>query len=130
MNHKRQNTRTTFLEKKGKTIKRIAYLVGALCVLLMCAGTSFAGDVYVRGYHRSDGTYVQPHYRTAPDSNPWNNYSSKGNINPYTGKGGYKNPYSSPSYRVPRATNPFSSPSYGSNYQNNYGGYSGYNSFD
>lgn len=24
--------------------------------------------VRVRGYHRKDGTYVRPHYRTAPDS--------------------------------------------------------------
>lgn len=31
-------------------------------------------DVYVHGYSRSDGTYVQPHYRSAPDGNPYNNY--------------------------------------------------------
>ena len=24
--------------------------------------------VRVRGYYRKDGTYVRPHYRTAPDS--------------------------------------------------------------
>lgn len=34
----------------------------------------FAGDVYVNGYTRSNGTYVQPHYRSAPDGNLSNNY--------------------------------------------------------
>lgn len=44
------------------------------------------GDVYVNGYYRKDGTYVQPHYRSAPDGNPYNNYSYPGNLNPYTGR--------------------------------------------
>ena len=42
--------------------------------------------VRVRGYYRKDGTYVRPHYRTAPDRNPYNNYSYPGNYNPNTGK--------------------------------------------
>lgn len=57
----------------------------ALFVFLLTLFTlsvAFAGDVYVRGYTRSDGTYVQPHYRTAPDGNLLNNYSTKGNTNP------------------------------------------------
>ncbi|MGC9000778.1 MAG: hypothetical protein ACP5H3_02055 [Candidatus Aenigmatarchaeota archaeon] len=45
-----------------------------------------AEDVWVRGYFRSDGTYVRPHYRTYPDGIPFNNYSFPGNYNPYTGK--------------------------------------------
>ena len=44
-----------------------------------------AEKVYVRGYYRSDGTYVKPHYRTAPDGNPFNNYSFPGNYNPNKG---------------------------------------------
>ena len=43
-------------------------------------------DVYVRGHYRSDGTYVQPHYRSAPDENPYNNYSYPGNVNPHAGR--------------------------------------------
>ena len=43
-------------------------------------------SVKVRGYYRKDGTYVRPHYRTAPDGNPYNNYSHPGNYNPNTGK--------------------------------------------
>ena len=50
-----------------------------------------AGDVYVRGHYRSNGSYVQPHYRSSPDSYKGNNYSAKGNVNPYTGRRGSKN---------------------------------------
>jgi hypothetical protein len=39
----------------------------------------FAKDVYVRGYIRSDGTYVRPHYRSSPDSYKWNNYGPSRN---------------------------------------------------
>ncbi|HEX6963765.1 MAG TPA: hypothetical protein VF175_17995, partial [Lacipirellula sp.] len=53
-----------------------------------------AADTYVRGHFRSNGTYVQPHYRSAPDGNRYNNFSTRGNINPYTGQIGTKSPYS------------------------------------
>ena len=46
---------------------------------------TFAGDVDAKGYYRSDDTYVQPHYRSTPDGNPYNNYSYPDNIDPYTG---------------------------------------------
>jgi len=39
----------------------------------------FARDVYVRGYYRSDGTYVRPHIRSAPDGYKWNNYGPSQN---------------------------------------------------
>lgn len=45
----------------------------------------------VRGYSRSDGTYVAPHYRTNPNSSTSDNYSSQGNTNPYTGQRGRQN---------------------------------------
>lgn len=50
-------------------------------------------DVRVRGYHRKDGTYVQPHYRSDPDGDRSNNWSTRGNVNPYTGERGTKSPY-------------------------------------
>ena len=52
----------------------------------------FGSDEQVSGYTRSNGTYVEPYHRTAPDSNPYNNYSTQGNVNPYTGEVGHKNP--------------------------------------
>lgn len=33
--------------------------------------------VHVDGYMKHDGTYVQEHYRTLPDGNPYNNLSTK-----------------------------------------------------
>jgi tetratricopeptide (TPR) repeat protein len=48
------------------------------------------GSVSVRGYYRSNGTYVQPHMRSAPDGVFSNNWSTKGNVNPYTGVPGTK----------------------------------------
>ena len=86
----------------------------ALFIILFVA-TSFGGDVYVRGYYRSDGTYVQPHYRSAPDGNPWNNFSTYGNVNPYTGQPGYRRPDSyygnsyGQGYTRPRYRNPYGS---------------------
>lgn len=34
----------------------------------------YAGDVFVNGYYRKDGTYVRPHHRSSPDSDLSNNY--------------------------------------------------------
>jgi hypothetical protein len=50
---------------------------------------------HVRGYTRSNGTYVAPHYQTNADSSRTNNWSSRGNVNPYTGKVGTVDPYRS-----------------------------------
>lgn len=72
-----------------------------LFVGLLLSNLVFARDVYVQPYTRSDGTYVQGHYRTAPDSTPYNNYSTQGNTNPYTGHRGYVQPNPYPSYQTP-----------------------------
>ena len=45
-----------------------------------------------QGYVRQDGSYVQPHYQTAPNNTVHDNYSTKGNTNPYTGQAGTVNP--------------------------------------
>ena len=47
----------------------------------------------VRGHIRKDGTYVQPHQATNRNSTKLDNYSTKGNVNPYTGKPGTVDPY-------------------------------------
>lgn len=78
-------------------------------------------SVYVSGYMKSNGTYVQPHYRSVPNNTVYDNYSTKGNINPYTGSVGTKSIYSSysipsysaTSYSVPTYSAPrYSMPSY------------------
>jgi hypothetical protein len=55
-------------------------------------GHSRSGDTHVGGHIRRDGTYVQPHHRTAPNSTQRDNFSSKPNVNPYTGKPGTREP--------------------------------------
>ena len=58
-------------------------------ILLATTASAVSASVYVRGHFRSNGTYVQPHYRSSPDGIRFNNWSCCGNINPYTGKRGY-----------------------------------------
>ena len=54
----------------------------------------------VSGYTRSNGTYVQSHVRTMPNSTNWDNFSTKGNSNPFTGSTGYRaRDYSSSAYK-------------------------------
>ena len=60
-------------------------ILGVIFILFAQSDADAQGRVYVRGYYRSNGTYVKPHYRTAPDSNPYNNYSFPGNYNPNKG---------------------------------------------
>lgn len=68
--------------------KTIATLMVLAFIGIMASMTNAA--VSVRGYYRSNGTYVRPHYRSNPDGIRSNNWSTRGNINPYTGKRGTK----------------------------------------
>ena len=72
-------------------------VIGMMLVAL--GGPAMAKDVHVNGHVRSDGTYVQPHVQTAPNSTKMDNYSTKGNVNPYTGKAGTVDPYAPPKTR-------------------------------
>jgi len=49
---------------------------------------SKSSQATVKGYTKKDGTYVAPHKRSAPDKSFQNNWSTKGNVNPTTGKDG------------------------------------------
>lgn len=69
-------------------MKKILHLVIALSLLSMSA---FA-QTKVRPYTKKNGTHVEGHQRTRPNSTEKDNYSSKGNVNPYTGKKGTKTP--------------------------------------
>ena len=113
----------------------------ALSFVLPAVTLTVNADVYVSGYTRKDGTYVQSHYRSSPDGNPYNNWSYPGNTNPYTGvtAGGnsdtylrnyYNNTSSqvSPNTYTSTYTYPSTSytPSYSSVYESVYGGYKSY----
>lgn len=46
--------------------------------------------IKIDGYYRSNGTYVEPHIRTAPNRTVKDNFSFYGNLNPSTGQIGTK----------------------------------------
>lgn len=88
----------------------------ALALTLFSLGTTAYAQVHVNGYTRSNGTYVAPHERSAPNSTTYDNYSTKGNTNPYTGQPGTKSPYDNSSPKT-SGYNPYNSTS-GANPQN------------
>lgn len=92
-----------------------AFLLGLAAAVSVV--TSASAQVYVQGYTTKNGTYVAPHYRSVPDGNPYNNWSTKGNVNPYTGQAGTKNPYESSTYHPYSYTPPSYSCSYCSSTQ-------------
>lgn len=57
-----------------------------------CFAFSAPAEKSVKGYTKKDGTYVAPHIRSSPNKDKSDNFSSKGNTNPYTGKKGYVDP--------------------------------------
>lgn len=69
----------------------VAVIVFALVV---ASSASAAKTQNVKGYTKKDGTRVESHKRTAPDSSRTNNWSTKGNVNPETGKKGTVDPTS------------------------------------
>lgn len=60
-----------------------------LGIFAICSAQTNSSHTRVSGYLRKDGTYVQGHYRTSPNATINDNFSTYGNINPYTGKHGW-----------------------------------------
>ena len=63
-----------------------------LLIIFMSSSINATSSHNVRGYTKKDGTYVAPHKATNPNRTERDNWSSKPNINPYTGKPGAKEP--------------------------------------
>lgn len=92
-----------------KTIIAIA-IAAVAAALFVSSAASAQTDHYVSGYEKANGIYVAPHYQTNPNATTSDNYSTRGNVNPYTGQmgtkpdsrpvGGYAAPYSNP-YAAP-----------------------------
>lgn len=61
-----------------------------LLLTVFCLFTAIANANYVNGYTKKDGTYVQGYYRSNSNNTKLDNYSTKGNINPYSGQAGTK----------------------------------------
>ena len=73
-------------------MKRLFLLIVALGIGL--SGLSLAkSSTRMKGHTTKNGTYVPSHRRTNPDKSKNNNWSTKGNVNPNTGKKGTVDPY-------------------------------------
>ena len=72
-----------------------------IALALIALSTAAIAD-QVQGYVRSDGTYVQSYNRSSPNSTTSDNYSTRGNTNPYTGSQGTQNPQPSGAYQSPQ----------------------------
>lgn len=68
-------------------MKKLLFIVSLILSLFLSLAYA---DTNVNGYFQKDGTYVNGYIRTSPDSTNWNNYSTQGNTNPYTGTEGTK----------------------------------------
>lgn len=75
----------------------ISLLLGIFALAIL-APTGVEAASRVKGYTKKNGTYVQPHYRSSPNRSKLDNWSTRGNYNPYTGRKGTVNPYK---YRFP-----------------------------
>lgn len=81
-----------------------------LAAALVMAATAAHAQVYVQGYTTANGTYVQGHYRSAPNQTRIDNYTTQGNVNPYTGAAGTVDPYAQPTYPQPAQFKPYVAP--------------------
>ena len=103
-------------------MKRFSVIFLAIFVVIL--NISAFADQYVHGYTRSNGTYVRPYYRSSPNGTATDNFSYRGNVNPYTGAVGtnrYIHDKTSPYYqgpdshgRVGHSGAPFQGEGYGS----------------
>jgi hypothetical protein len=69
---------------KGNRMKKLIFVISALVLLPHIA----MADQQVHGYTKANGTYVQPYTRSSPNGTKADNYSTQGNVNPYTGQRG------------------------------------------
>ena len=69
-------------------MKKITSKLLMLLTAAMFVSTFVQADQRVRGYINKHGTYTNGYYRSSPNGTVRDNFSYKGNINPYTGAKG------------------------------------------
>ena len=95
---------------------------------MLSYGQTNSKHTYVKDYYRKDGTHVEGHYRTEKNNTNSDNFSTKGNTNPYTGQPGYipsdnNTPtYSAPSYQNYNSTQTYTTTNSSYNNPNKYEG--------
>ena len=71
--------------------------IAIITAALLIASPAVAKTVSVKSHITKQGVYKPPSYRTSPNGTKIDNYSSKPNVNPYTGKTGAVDPLKTPS---------------------------------
>ncbi len=70
-------------------MKKIIFLVSFVGISSLASAQINNGTRYQGGYYKpSTGTYVEPHFKTNNNNTNWDNFSTKGNYNPYNGTNG------------------------------------------
>lgn len=64
-----------------------------LLVIFLVPSISFAKTVRVKSSFTKAGSYRPAHVQTSPNRTKADNWSTKGNVNPYTGKKGTVDPF-------------------------------------
>lgn len=59
-------------------------------LILILTLVTFAQAKYQSPYFKKSGKFVQGHFKTESNKTRIDNFSTKGNVNPYTGKKGQK----------------------------------------
>ena len=80
-------------KSKMKTVILFILIATSLMNVYAKQGSNSSGSSHaVKGHFKKDGNYVAPHRATNPNQTQRDNWSSKPNVNPYTGKPGEKDP--------------------------------------
>ena len=85
-------------------MKKLYSILGATLVIIgiLVFSTPSYAYVSVKGYYRSNGTYVQPYVRSNPNALKYDNYSYKGgslyNSSYYSSSRNYSSSWYQPSY--------------------------------
>ena len=75
-------------------MKKIIFALALLVGLVSFSASAEARTTRVKGYYKpSTGRYIAPHYKTTPNRTRLDNFSTKGNRNPFTGKKGTVKPF-------------------------------------
>ena len=77
-------------------------LIIGLAAALLAAPSMAAESHRVKGYVTKSGTYVAPTRATNPNRTKVDNYSSKPNVNPYSGRVGRVDPYKPSRPKAPK----------------------------
>ena len=94
----------------------------SIVLFISSVSLSLSAQTRVSGYFKSNGTYVQPHVRSSRNSTNHDNWSTRGNMNPYTGStGSVARDYTRSAYNYGFGRTIYTGSQGGQYYRNSYG---------